>query len=104
MTSVSLNFYPKPRQERKKSGGLRALGLLMAECEVLSICPFFNEMIPDIPAVTEGLKMIYCLGDNSECARHMIIKELGAEGVPRTMFPNEQDKARFTLEKKRKSM
>jgi len=72
----------------------------MAECEKLAKCPFFNNQLADMPAVSGLLKQSYCLGDKSECARY----EVSAAGlaVPADLFPNDTARARKLLERIRK--
>jgi hypothetical protein len=69
----------------------------MALCEVTEICVFFNEYLPKMKSVAEGLKDMYCRDDNSECARFTIYKALGIEAVPQALFPNEVDKATLII-------
>ena len=59
----------------------------MAECEKLTKCPFFNNQLQDMPAVSGLLKQMYCLGDKSQCARYKV----SAAGcpVPPDLFPDD---------------
>ncbi|MBN1617463.1 MAG: hypothetical protein JW875_09160 [Spirochaetales bacterium] len=59
----------------------------MAECECLPKCPFFNDRMADKPATAGLLKKQYCLGDNTECARHQVKVAAGAEAVPADLYP-----------------
>ncbi len=65
----------------------------MAECELLSKCPFFNEKMTDLPATTARMKKRLCLTDNSQCARYMIFKALGRDKVPADLFPHQVNRA-----------
>lgn len=65
----------------------------MAECECLPTCPFFNEYMADMPASTNLMKSVYCRGDNSRCARYMVLRALGKDNVPMTLFPNDAEEA-----------
>lgn len=38
-------------------------------------------------------KKKYCEGDNSECARYVVLQQCGAEHVPLDLFPNMTKKA-----------
>ncbi len=71
----------------------------MADCELLATCPFFHDMIPNQPIVTEGMKALYCQGENSECARYQIAKAIGREHVPFNLFPNETEQAKWIIER-----
>jgi hypothetical protein len=65
----------------------------MSNCECLAGCPFFNDVMTDMPSTAERLKKKYCLGDNTSCARYMVFKALGKEHVPSTLFPMQKDRA-----------
>lgn len=69
----------------------------MSDCELLDICKFFNEFLPSMKSVARTLKESYCLGDNSECARFLVYKELGVEAVPKDLFPNDLEKAELII-------
>lgn len=69
----------------------------MAQCECLPQCPFFNDKMQNMPALSNLLKKEYCNGDSTDCARHMIFKKLGKEAVPSNLYPNNQDQARKIL-------
>jgi len=38
----------------------------MAKCELLDVCPFFNDKMAGMPSTTAMFKRQYCEGDNSE--------------------------------------
>ena len=63
----------------------------MAICELSDTCIFFNDKMPDMPAVAGYLKDKYCREDIEACARFRIYKEFGRENVPAGLFPNEED-------------
>ena len=65
----------------------------MAECEMLPGCPFFHDKMQDYPFAAEHMKKTFCLGDNSDCARHRIRVGLGKEAVPNDLFPNDSTRA-----------
>lgn len=56
------------------------------ECEKLAGCPFFHDKLPNMPTMVESLKRMYCLGDNSKCARHLVSG--AGKPVPTDLFPN----------------
>ncbi|WP_319475677.1 hypothetical protein [Marispirochaeta aestuarii] len=66
----------------------------MAECECLPRCPFFNDKMQNMPSLASMMKKRYCLGDSSECARHIVFLALGSEKVPSDLFPSQVDRAR----------
>jgi len=65
------------------------------ECEKLTKCPFFNDHLLNMPAVSGLLKQTYCLGDKTECARYMV-SSAGLK-VPMDLFPNDFQRARKLL-------
>jgi hypothetical protein len=69
----------------------------MAECSLLKGCLFFNDKMPDTSGLGSMFKGRYCLGDNSKCARHMIVKSLGREKVPTNLYPNMLDQAQAIM-------
>jgi len=75
----------------------------MAECPLLPTCPFFNDMMANMPAMSEGMKKTFCRQAFLECARYMTCTTLGREQVPADMFPNEPDRARDIIDATRRS-
>lgn len=63
------------------------------DCEKLPKCIFFNDQMAQMPAVAELLKKQFCRGTFTECARFRVAAKLGAEKVPRDLFPQDQDGA-----------
>ena len=66
----------------------------MANCELIEKCVFFNDKMGTMPGTAEMFKKKYCKEDNSNCARHMIVKAMGREKVPPNLFPNQTDEAK----------
>ncbi len=65
----------------------------MKTCEKLEKCPFFNDIMSNMPAESEQIKMQYCLDNFESCARKLIADKFGEEQVPYDMFPNENYRA-----------
>jgi hypothetical protein len=59
------------------------------DCEKLPTCIFFNDQMLQMPAVAEVLKRQYCRGAFADCARYRVAARLGAEGVPKDLYPND---------------
>ncbi|MCD4652071.1 MAG: hypothetical protein K8S56_09860 [Candidatus Cloacimonetes bacterium] len=59
----------------------------MADCELLSGCPFFNDKMKESSGIGAVYKKKYCLGDSSTCARFMVFKKLGKASVPDDLYP-----------------
>jgi hypothetical protein len=64
----------------------------MARCECLEGCIFFNDKMASMPVLAEKMKKRYCLGDNHDCARHMVFHALGRGTVPSDLFPSQQER------------
>lgn len=62
----------------------------MPVCELCDTCLFFNDKMPDMPAVADFLKEKFCRADFVACARYRIYLEFGRENVPTGLFPNEE--------------
>lgn len=60
----------------------------MGECKLLEGCIFFNDEMKDMEGLAELYKNMYCLGDNSNCARFIVADKLGRENVPKDLYPN----------------
>jgi len=56
----------------------------------------------NMPATAELYKRRYCHGDNSQCARFMILKNLGKEKMPNDLFPNQLERAKLLIEQEGK--
>lgn len=70
----------------------------MADCICLPKCPFFNDVMSDMPTTAEMMKKRYCQGDNSKCARYMVFKALGRERVPANLYPAQTGRAEGIIE------
>lgn len=64
----------------------------MPDCELLTTCIFFNDMMANMPSTSSVFKFMYCNDNFTGCARHMVRKELGKDGVPTDLFPNQSDR------------
>ncbi len=64
----------------------------MADCECLPRCPFFNDRMAGMPVMADQMKKKYCQGEFDTCARHMVFKVKGSEGVPLDLFPNQTER------------
>lgn len=69
----------------------------MADCECLNGCPFFNDRMKAMEGLGAIFKKNYCLGDSSQCARHIVFKQLGKANVPGDLYPNMIDRANAIL-------
>jgi hypothetical protein len=65
----------------------------MANCENLLGCPFFNDVISNMPSTAQYLKNTYCTDKPHMCARYMVCKTLGKDQVPLDLFPDERSMA-----------
>ena len=71
----------------------------MASCECLAGCPFFNDKMEMMPAMSNMYKKNFCLSDYSDCARFMVFKTLGKPSVPVDLFPNQKERAEQIIKK-----
>jgi hypothetical protein len=69
----------------------------MANCELLEKCIFFNDKMGNRPGMAEMYKKTFCRGDNSTCARHMVVEAMGRDKVPPNLFPNQADEAKMII-------
>jgi hypothetical protein len=65
--------------------------LVMPDCERLEKCPFFSGHMPDMPAVAELIKLMFCRGDKTQCARYRVA--VAGLQVPADLYPQDQDRA-----------
>ena len=63
----------------------------MDECEKLKKCPFFNDRMANMPATATLFKQRYCQGDNTDCARYMLVQ--AGQPMPADLFPNMVERA-----------
>lgn len=62
-------------------------------CDIIEKCLFFRDRLKGIPAKASVLKRIYCRDNNSRCARYLIFRKVGSDGVPEDLFPNNYSEA-----------
>lgn len=65
----------------------------MTDCELIAVCPFFNDRMAAMPSLANMYKIQYCIEDNSQCARFRIYKQLGRDAVPADLAPSMLDEA-----------
>ena len=64
----------------------------MADCEVLTKCPFFSGKLEKMPSTAELLKKRYCRDEYRSCARWMVRAAIGGDKVPGDLFPNQNER------------
>ena len=62
-------------------------------CEMLETCPFYNDKMDVDSGLGKLYKRRYCEGDKNQCARYMVLSELGAKSVPVDLYPNMYERA-----------
>lgn len=67
-------------------------GYHMAECEWTSKCAFFNGQMEMMPVTANTIKLKYCHGNCTACARYMAYKMLGKDDIPEDLPPNQPEK------------
>jgi methyl-accepting chemotaxis protein len=66
----------------------------MSECEFSAACPFFEDKMPGTQML---IKDQFCRTNFAECARFMVRKALGKEGVPADLYPHQKKMAQDIL-------
>ena len=64
----------------------------MSDCKYIEGCIFFNDRMANMPSMADMYKKRYCKSDWRTCARFQVCEEVGREGTPKDLFPNEDDK------------
>ena len=72
----------------------------MADCEILNTCPFFNDQMSEMPAMSNIIKKRYCRGSNTLCARHMVFRVIGRDQIPADLYPSQVERADKILGRK----
>ena len=97
MTGIGRNVNIKgPVSYSLKNGGVK-----MPDCELLAMCPFFNDASDDMSEMAEMYyKEQYCKGDYTWCGRYLVFKalqrELEREGEASEWFRTEEDGVKAT--------
>lgn len=71
----------------------------MYKCTFWGDCPFFSEMMQDMPLASDRLRKVYCNGKFTECARYMVYSKLGKQAVPYDLYPSMVTRAQMIIEK-----
>ena len=69
----------------------------MSDCELLKLCPFFNDKLKNMPTASDSMKKIYCRWNHAKCARFKVAVVLGRENVPPDLFPGDTRRAEEIL-------
>ena len=70
---------------------------VMADCEFLTKCIFFNDKMENMPAIAGTMKERYCRGFPDQCARYRVAVKFGPEKVPRDLFPHDTVRAKIII-------
>ena len=66
----------------------------MIDCDLIEICPIFNDALASKPGITAMYRKNYCKGDFKGCARYLVYKELGRENIPPDLYPSMYERAK----------
>jgi hypothetical protein len=69
----------------------------MPDCKYLKKCPFFNDMLRNMPTASDTIKRIYCRWSYKKCARFMVAETLGPKNIPQDLFPGDSHRADIVL-------
>lgn len=53
----------------------------------LAKCIYFNDNMPNMPAMANPFKHRYCKNEFDKCARFLVASKLGPDRVPGNLFP-----------------
>ncbi len=65
----------------------------MATCPKLSTCRLMSTLLAEMPAVGGVYQRLYCHACFQACARLWVLRRLGEQGVPPSLFPFESSRA-----------
>jgi hypothetical protein len=69
-------------------------------CEKLKGCPFYNNKMDIESSLGKMYRRQYCEGDKTQCARYMVLMELGEGLVPADLYPNMHKRAEEIIAQK----
>jgi len=69
----------------------------MNTCELINKCRFLKEKLADLPLVIHIMEKTFCQGGKCNCARYIIFRAMGTEGLPPDLFPNHLYRAKEIL-------
>jgi hypothetical protein len=78
---------PAPRAELSKHR------LIVKDCEHMDACDFFKDNIKNAPRDAPIMRVRYCMGDRTGCARYRVYQALGKGHAPHDLFPDQTDRA-----------
>lgn len=61
------------------------------KCEFLGCCRFFNDKMKNMPKSAEYIMNKVCLDNYESCARFKVFKELGADNIPLSLYPDDKE-------------
>jgi len=74
----------------------------MRSCPYMEGCRFLSEMLDGLPeSFGNELRGQYCEAAFDECARYIVLMELGKERVPQGLWPHQLNEAEEILRKAR---
>ena len=66
----------------------------MRKCELLAKCPFFNDVLENMPSSSGFMKSVFCLNNFQSCARYQVFMGTDRNMPPPDLFPNDSAEAR----------
>jgi hypothetical protein len=69
----------------------------MADCEFLSLCPFFNDKMENMSSAADMMKKLYFKWRYSHCAMYTVVMALGRKKIPSDLFPGDAARAEILL-------
>ncbi len=69
----------------------------MPDCTMMRLCPFYHGEMLREPAKGDRYRARYCNDNFAWCARYMVARVRGMEGVPSDLTPDETVRARTLM-------
>lgn len=67
-------------------------------CEQLSCCALIREKSDVVPLTIDIMKMKYCVGDKTRCARYLLLQVFEMRDIPGELWPSDEVKALALME------
>lgn len=69
----------------------------MPACPHIKQCALLSRTLAQMPTLAGVYRQLYCTEAWRLCARHVVLEHLGAQRVPPSLFPFEDDRAELLL-------